>query len=129
MARQGLIAIGVVVLLGLPVGAAEHTTDSLEMVKKAIADGKAILCDVREKAEWDAGHVDGAALVPLSALVRGVMPDEKSLPKAKIVYCHCGSGVRCLKAADVLKKLGYDVRPLKPGYAALIKAGFPKAER
>jgi len=51
----------------------------------------------------------------------------KVIPKDKIVYCHCGPGVRCLKAADELKKLGYDVRPLKPGYADLLKAGFAPA--
>ncbi|MNC96941.1 hypothetical protein D3C83_144460 [compost metagenome] len=51
----------------------------------------------------------------------------KVATKGKIVYCHCGSGVRCLKAADELKKLGYDVRPLKPGYKDLLKAGFEPA--
>ena len=53
----------------------------------------------------------------------------KVAPKDKIVYCHCGSGVRCLKAADELKKLGYDVRPLKPGYKDLLKAGFEPSEK
>ncbi len=38
------------------------------------------------------------------------------------------SGVRCLKAADELKKLGYDVRPLKEGYKDLLKAGFAPAD-
>lgn len=45
------------------------------------------------------------------------------------MYLHCGSGVRTLKAADELKKLGYDVRPLKPGYKELLKAGFEKADK
>ena len=27
--------------------------------------------------------------------------------------------------ADILTPLGYDVRPLKPGYKALVAAGFP----
>ena len=30
-----------------------------------------------------------------------------------------------LQAADILTPLGYDVRPLKPGYQALVAAGFP----
>ena len=34
-----------------------------------------------------------------------------------------------LTAADLLKKQGYDVRPLKDGYKDLLKAGFPKAEK
>jgi rhodanese-related sulfurtransferase len=48
------------------------------------------------------------------------------LPKEKVIYCHCRSGGRCLTAAEILKKLGYDVRPLKPGYRDLVEAGFPR---
>jgi rhodanese-related sulfurtransferase len=51
----------------------------------------------------------------------------KLLPKDKIVYCHCRSGGRVLPATDILKELGYDVRPLKAGYSQLLEAGFPKA--
>ena len=40
--------------------AAEHTKDTPQEVKKAVADGKAVLLDVREKDEWDAGHIKGA---------------------------------------------------------------------
>src|SRR5882757_7421396 len=88
--------------------AAEHTKDTPQEVKKAVADGKAVLLDVREKDEWDAGHLKDAKLLPLSTLKGGAKAEDvaKVAPKDKIVYCHCGSGVRCLKAADELKKLG-----------------------
>jgi rhodanese-related sulfurtransferase len=36
--------------------------------------------------------------------------------------------MRSLKAANILEKLGYEVRPLKPGYDELIEAGFKKSE-
>jgi hypothetical protein len=36
-------------------------------------------------------------------------------------------GVRALKAAKILEKLGYNVRPLNAGYEDLVKAGFAKA--
>jgi len=110
---------------------AEHTTDSLDTVKKALKEEKAILLDVREKPEWDAGHLKDARLLPLSTITAGVKAIEvaKVAPPGKIVYCHCGAGIRCLKAADELKKLGYDVRPLKPGYRDLLKAGFEPAEK
>jgi rhodanese-related sulfurtransferase len=45
-----------------------------------------------------------------------------------VVYLHCASGRRCLAAADLLKTQGYDARPLKDGYEALLKAGFEKAK-
>jgi rhodanese-related sulfurtransferase len=110
--------------------AAEHTTDSLDKVKQQLADGKAVLIDVREPSEWDEGHLKDAKLLSVSKLRKGVPAEEldKLMTKGKVVYAHCKSGGRCLEAADRLQKLGYEVRPLKPGYQELLKAGFPKAE-
>jgi rhodanese-related sulfurtransferase len=107
--------------------AAEHTKDSLESVQQAVADQKAVLVDVREPEEWNEGHLSGARLLPLSVLEKGAKPDAIAnlLPKTKIIYVHCLAGGRCLEAADILAPLGYDVRPLKPGYKALVSAGFP----
>ena len=107
----------------------EHTKDSLDAVKKALAEKKAVLIDVREKTEWDAGHLKDAKLLPLSILKDGVPKDiDAIVPKDKIAYLHCASGRRCLSAAEILKKQGYDVRPLKEGYKDLLTGGFPKAD-
>jgi rhodanese-related sulfurtransferase len=107
--------------------AAEHTTDTLETVKKGVTDGKAVLVDVREAGEWQDGHLKQAKHLALSDLKAGVPADKlkKTLPPGSVVYLHCASGKRCLAAADLLKKHGYDVRPLKDGYENLLKAGFP----
>ena len=123
-------AVMLTMVLGSAAGvavAAEHTKDSLEAVQQAVADQKAVLVDVREPEEWNEGHLSGARSLPLSALEKGVKPDALAnlLPKTKIIYVHCLSGGRCLTAADILAPLGYDVRPLKPGYQALVAAGFP----
>jgi len=124
-----LVALALVFLAGEGI-AAEHTKDSLDMVKQATAAGKAILVDVREEEEWVEGHVVGAKLLPLSSLEKGIPADEltKTLAKGKIVYVHCQAGGRCKEAADILAKSGYDVRALKPGFPALEKAGFPTAK-
>ena len=108
---------------------AEHTKDSLDTVKQAVAQQKAVLIDVREPEEWQEGHVAGAGLLPLSSLEKGMSAQEiaKILPKDKVIYCHCLAGGRCQQAAAILKPLGYDVRALKPGYPQLIQAGFPAA--
>ncbi|HEY1189368.1 MAG TPA: rhodanese-like domain-containing protein [Gemmata sp.] len=108
--------------------AAEHTGDTLAVVKKNVGDGKAVLVDVRETDEWQAGHLKGAKHVALSDLKKGVPEGDlkKTLPAGSIVYLHCGSGKRCLAAAEILKKQGYDVRPLKEGFKALVKGGFPE---
>jgi len=109
--------------------AAEHTKDSLDQVRKSLADGKAVLIDVRDADEWKEGHLKDATLLPLSELPEAVKSGKvaKQYPKTKIIYAHCAAGGRCLKAADELKKAGYDVRPLKQGYDELLKSGFPKA--
>lgn len=128
--------LGVLLLTGVVCAAAwswaaEHTKDSLDTVKKAVAGDKAVLLDVRERGEWERGHLRDAKFIPLSELRRGVKADElaRLLPKDKVIYCHCASGRRCLQAADILKKNGYDVRPLQPGYADLIKSGFAPARK
>jgi rhodanese-related sulfurtransferase len=107
-----------------------HTTDALETVQQKLADEEAVLVDVREKAEWDKGHLKGAIFLPLGRLAK--QHDEatlaKQLDKKKIVYTHCASGQRSKLAADILRDAGYDVRPLKQGYKDLVKAGFEKSE-
>ena len=125
----GAMLIGV--CLTSPLLGAEHTKDTLDAVKKAVAADQALLLDVREKSEWDDGHLKDAKLLPLSVLKTDPKADEvaKIIPKDKVVYLHCGSGVRSLKASDELKKLGYDVRALKPGYSDLLEAGFPAAKK
>ena len=115
------------------VTANRHTTDSLEMVRQRITEGTAVLVDVREKGEWDAGHLMDAVLVPLSELRNESKAEDfasqlaETVPKDKIIYCHCRSGGRVLAATPILKRLGYDVRPLEFGYNDLLKAGFGAA--
>ena len=119
--------------LGLvsPAWAADHTKDTPDEVKKAVAEGKAVLLDVREKSEWDEGHLKDTKLLPLSALRREPKAADvaKIVPKDKVVYTFCRAGVRSVQAAEVLKQLGYDARALKPGYADLLKAGFAPAKK
>jgi rhodanese-related sulfurtransferase len=106
--------------------AAKHSKDSLEVVQNRVTEKKAVLIDVREEREWKQGHLKAAKLLPLSHLERGVSKEtlKEFLPKDKIVYLHCASGARCIEAAELLTDLGFEVRPLKPGYDAFIEAGF-----
>jgi len=112
----------------------KHTNDSLPLIKERISKNEAVLVDVREKNEWEDGHLRSAIFLPLSGLKEGGTSESFAsklavkLPKDKIVYCHCLSGGRVLPASAILQKLGYDVRPLKSGYESLLKAGFKKAK-
>ncbi|MFN0019384.1 MAG: rhodanese-like domain-containing protein [Pirellulaceae bacterium] len=107
-----------------------HTKDALDTVKQNLKDGKAVLVDVREQKEWDEGHIAGALFMPKSKLdIEKEAADlAKKLDKNKIVYTHCRAGRRALACGEILKKQGFDVRALKPGYEELIKAGFEKAK-
>ena len=107
-----------------------HTKDTPEAALKNIKEGKAVLVDVREQKEWDEGHIAGAILMPKSKLdvEKEAAELAKKLDKSKIVYTHCRAGRRALACGEILKKQGFDVRPLKPGYDALLKAGFEKAK-
>lgn len=114
---------------------AGHTKDSIESIKAAIADGSAVLIDVREQSEWNAGHLKVATLVSLSEIKEAVN-DKKNgarkvaqlLPKDKTIYFHCKSGGRVLVAEKLLLKFDLDIRPLQLGYSALLKEGFRKAK-
>jgi molybdopterin/thiamine biosynthesis adenylyltransferase/rhodanese-related sulfurtransferase len=61
--------------------------------------------DVREPSEWDAGHVDGAVLLPLAEVtgrIASVAP-ERDAP----LLLHCAVGARSARAAAELTRMGY----------------------
>jgi adenylyltransferase/sulfurtransferase len=68
------------------------------------ANGRVVaLLDVREKWEWDVGHIAGATLVPMSQLERAAPSLDPSADT--VVYCH--HGVRSRAAAQWLRSLGF----------------------
>ena len=114
--------------------AIEHTKDSLTTVRKNIESGKGILVDVRERDEWDEGHLHDATHYALSQMKEdaegGPSAFGHALLKQKIIlYCHCRSGNRALKAGTIFKNWGFDVRPLEAGYDELVEAGFKPAKK
>jgi len=76
-----------------------------EQVQDLIRSGDVQLGDVREKDEWNAGHIPGAVHVPKSYLEQWA---EDRLPeKEKTTILYCAGGVRSAMAADTLQQLGY----------------------
>ena len=126
------IAIIFVLAFTLPLLAEEptHTKDTLATVKENVKAGKALIVDVREQNEWDAGHLAGAVHLPMTDLQDDAKLAElvKKLDKKKIIYTHCKAGGRALACGELLKEKGFDVRPLKAGYQTLVEGGFEKAK-
>lgn len=65
----------------------------------------AIVIDVRSEAEWNAGHLEGAVLIPHDRIDSGIT--KVAVDKKSALYLYCRSGRRTAIAADVLKKAGY----------------------
>ncbi|HZS75659.1 MAG TPA: molybdopterin-synthase adenylyltransferase MoeB [Ktedonobacteraceae bacterium] len=64
-----------------------------------------VLVDVREKHEWNEGHIPGAVHVPRGFLELQI---EEAVPdKSKTVVLYCAGGVRSLMAGKTLKQMGY----------------------
>jgi rhodanese-related sulfurtransferase len=86
-----------------------------------LLDGDAVLIDVREESEWDAGHAPMAALIPLAQV-----PDRlDDLPKDRLIICACRSGGRSLRAASFLADNGFDVVNLSGGMMAWFAEDLP----
>ena len=76
----------------------------------------ALIIDVRERDEYELGHIKGAKLIPLSELRDRL--DE--IPKDKEVYLHCRSGQRSYNAVLALQNRGWDkVYNLSGGFIEL----------
>jgi rhodanese-related sulfurtransferase len=96
-------------------------------VTQMINRGKSVIVDVREPAEFDAGHLRDAKNIPLSEFDKRIGELEKSKSRTIIVVCQ--TGARADRAAVQLAKAGFeDVVSLDGGVAAWQAAGLPLAK-
>lgn len=80
-----------------------------------------LLVDVRTPAEYEAGHIRGALLLPVDSLAEHLA----EIPKDRPVYVYCQAGARSSRAALLLTKYGYTrINNLQGGIAAWQQAGF-----
>ena len=102
--------------------------EAAESVKK---NPKTLILDVREPAEWAAGHIPGALHVP-----RGMLEAKADLEYANrepaladrttAIIIHCASGARSALAADVLQQMGFEnVCSMAGGFTTWSQAGLP----
>ncbi|MET8945246.1 rhodanese-like domain-containing protein [Streptomyces sp. NPDC004542] len=87
------------------------------------AKAPAVLLDVREQDEWDAGHAPGAVHAPLSRLAAGAALPSEARARPLVVICR--SGHRSQQAAGLLTERGADAVDVKGGMRAWAAAGHP----
>ncbi len=92
---------------------------TLDDARKLIASGAAVLVDVREQHEWDAGHVPEAVHMPIGEL------DAAALPPDVQILTTCRSGGRGARAALALRAAGLPARELAGGMRGWRDAELP----
>jgi phage shock protein E len=105
--------------------AKKHITEiSPDDAALKLKSGEGVIIDVRDKDEWDEGHIPGA-----THLSRGTIEfdiEEKVPDTNAMIICHCGGGGRSALAVESLQKMGYkNVRSMAGGFKAWKTAGLP----
>jgi molybdopterin/thiamine biosynthesis adenylyltransferase/rhodanese-related sulfurtransferase len=86
--------------------------------------GAPVVLDVRERDEWDEGHIPDAVHIPRGHLESRVEQAAPDRTRPLIVYC--ASGNRSAFATKTLQELGYaDVASLAGGFTDWKRNGFP----
>jgi len=89
--------------------------------------GNAVIIDVRDKDEWDEGHIPGAINMSRGTIELDI--EEKVPDPNAMIICHCGGGGRSALAAESLQKMGYkNVRNMAGGFKAWKADGLPTAK-
>jgi rhodanese-related sulfurtransferase len=84
---------------------------------------RAILMDVREDHEWQAGHAVEAVHLGKGIFERDL---EKLQPDPQTeILMYCGGGFRSALTSEAAQKMGYrNVHSIMGGYKALVQAGW-----
>lgn len=87
---------------------------SVESDDLAAALGDYLVIDVRDRSEWEQGHIPGSAHVPLDVLRAGWSPGDTRLPVAVLA----DSEIDADSAVAVLVDRGCDAITIRGGAAA-----------
>lgn len=92
--------------------------------RRLAANPSAVLLDVREDGEWQAGHAAEAQHLGRGVLERDI---ERMFPDtATEIIMYCGGGYRSALACEVAQRMGYsNVLSLAGGYKAMVAAQWP----
>jgi len=108
-----------------PIGPSDDMTATTQQLDARTAgrlagDGARIV-DVRERSEYDNGHVPGAQHIPYEQLEQRI--GEVAVDRTLVVYC--ASGVRSSLATGILERHGIAAANMRGGFNAWRNAGLP----
>ena len=92
-------------LVGCTNNSIQYQTIDAKKAKEMMATQDVVIVDVREESEYQAGHIPGALLIPLST----INAKNQQLPKYdQTLLVYCRSGHRSQKSAQKFVKRGYE---------------------
>jgi rhodanese-related sulfurtransferase/biotin operon repressor len=92
-------------------------------VERLVADGRAVLLDVRPAMEYAHGHIAGALSIPLEELPERIA----TLPRDRPIVAYC-RGAYCLfadEAVALLRRHGFEATRLEGGWPEWSSEGRP----
>ncbi|HEY7135564.1 MAG TPA: rhodanese-like domain-containing protein [Acidimicrobiia bacterium] len=92
----------------------------VEEARRRLDDG-ALLLDVREPDEWNAGHAPDATFLPMGQVTAA----REQLPRDRAIVAICRSGARSGRVTAALVSWGFDAVNLAGGMQAWAAAGNP----
>jgi rhodanese-related sulfurtransferase len=86
-----------------------------------LESGEAIVVDVREPYEREAGHIEGSRHIELERLAS----QAETLPKDRKIVFQCRAGARSAMAAQAFRASGYDAWSMAGGLERWRDEGLP----
>ena len=115
-------AVNMAALVGLNLLHGVYRQVPLTQVRELV-ESNACIIDVREKGEFDAGHLKNAVNIPLSQLRQRMA----EIPKDRPVYLHCRSSQRSYNAIMALQHCGFDnLYNIAGSYLAICLYEYPQ---
>ena len=99
-----------------------NSIPAIELVELLQSANPPQVLDVREPAEWQSGHIDGADHLPFYRMADASTLLDPTLPTAVI----CGGGERSVIAASILQRMGWThILNVSDGMSGWHKAMLP----
>jgi hydroxyacylglutathione hydrolase/adenylyltransferase/sulfurtransferase len=96
-----------------------------ERLAELLAAGEALLVDVRESYEWEAGRIAGARHIELERLAS----QAETIPRDRPVVFQCRLGARSAMATQAFRAAGWEAYNLAGGIDAWAGSGLPLEPR